>query len=491
MVLNTRLKGLLAVVVWAKFMTTASTTFAIDITEYMPHSAGNQWSYINTNNATMSSTMGSPVTLPGGVSAIPWTLIDSSQSGYTVTYNTIDANGFRKHQEYISSVYVSGYGNTTATSVYSPALSVVPANVTVGSTYTSTGVVTLTYTNVTTVTLNYSSSTQVVGFETVSNNAATQSWSALKLINSITLSGTINGQFTSISSAFTIWLVDGLGVVRLYRPNVSLQMETWKLTSTNVAVPTTTITTTTTTTKAPTTTTTTTVASTTSTSTTSTTTTTIPSTFTIDFVSGWNLVGNGVEASIEVADTFNDPTEVATVWKWLVAGSSEGSPHPSKWAFYNPNMDDSGQAYAASKGFELLTTINAGEGFWVNANTEFSVPLPSGQAVQSKSFETTVGSHALPSGWSLIAIGDYKDPAGFNYQLSVTPPTAGTIPLNVTTVWAWNAVLSKWYFWSPVMVNQGTLTNYIESKGFLDFATMPTSQAGVITPSMGVWVNKQ
>jgi hypothetical protein len=245
-----------------------------------------------------------------------------------------------------------------------------------------------------------------------------------------------------------------------------------------------------TTTVAPTTTTTTSSTTTTSTTATVTTTTTIPSTLAIDLVSGWNLVGNGVEAPIEVAETFNDTTEVKTVWKWVVGGS-KGNPHPSNWAFYNPNVDDSGQAYVESKGFELLTTINAGEGFWVNAKKAFSVPLPSGEAVQSDSFESSSGNHALPSGWSLIAIGDYKDTAGFNYQLSSSPPTAGTIPLNVTTLWAWNAALSKWYFWSPVMVNQGTLTNYMESKGFLDFASMPTSPAGVITPSMGIWVNKQ
>ncbi len=207
------------------------------------------------------------------------------------------------------------------------------------------------------------------------------------------------------------------------------------------------------------------------------------------FVSGWNLAGNGIEAPIEVADTFNDTTKVATVWKWVTSGSSADITYPT-WAFYAPYQSDSGQAYAASKGFALLTTINAGEGFWLNAKKPFSVPLPAGEAVQSNSFEASAGSHALPSGWNLIAIGDHQTPAGFNYQLSTTPPAAGMQPANVTTIWGWNATLSKWYFWSPSMVDDDTLASYIESKNYLDFATMPTSQTGgSMTPSMGFWVD--
>lgn len=209
---------------------------------------------------------------------------------------------------------------------------------------------------------------------------------------------------------------------------------------------------------------------------------------TYNFVSGWNLGGNGIETPIAVTETFNDTTKVATVWKWVTSGSSTDITYPT-WAFYAPYQSDSGQAYAASKGFELLTTINAGEGFWLNAKKPFSAPLPLGEAVQSNSFESSTGSHALPSGWSLIAIGDHQTPAGFNYQLSTTPPTAGMQPANVTTIWGWNATLSKWYFWSPSMVDDDTLASYIDSKNYLDFATMPTSQTGAMTPPMGFWVD--
>lgn len=217
---------------------TFSTAVTLETARYLPHTAGNQWSYINNSYATRNSNYGSPVTLPSGAVAIPLTSYDNAACVLScVTYNTFDANGWLRYQEYIGSVYISGYGYTSATSGFAPALSIAPANVTTGSTYTSTGAVTITYTNVTTVTLNYSSTTQIVGFETVSNNAGSQSWSALKVNFSVTMSGTVNGQFLTLSSASTYWLVEGLGVVKAYTPNASGAMETWKLTSTNVEIP--------------------------------------------------------------------------------------------------------------------------------------------------------------------------------------------------------------------------------------------------------------
>ena len=47
---------------------------------------------------------------------------------------------------------------------------------------------------------------------------------------------------------------------------------------------------------------------------------------------------------------------IISLWKW--AGDT--------WAVYLPGEDDGGVAYADSKGFDLLSTVNPGEGFWVN-----------------------------------------------------------------------------------------------------------------------------
>ena len=208
----------------------------------------------------------------------------------------------------------------------------------------------------------------------------------------------------------------------------------------------------------------------------------------IALLSGWNLAGNSIEAPITVATTFGDATKVNSVWKWI--------PSSSKWAFYTPTQTDGGAAYATSKGYAALTTINAGEGFWVNAAAAFSVQLPSGTAVQSSSFKPATtnpvaagGTHALPSGWSLIAVGDNTTPTQFDAAIATslsTPPTAGQVYTNLTTLWAWDATTQKWYFWAPALTNNGGLANFISSHNYLDF----TSSNKTLGPGVGFWLNK-
>ena len=193
---------------------------------------------------------------------------------------------------------------------------------------------------------------------------------------------------------------------------------------------------------------------------------------TISFVPGWTLAGNGSTGPITVASTsmFGDPNKVVTVWKWV---SSKGV-----WAFYTPGIADGGAAFAASKGYDALTTINGGEGFWVNAKTAFTATLPTGSAVTSASFQST-----LPAGWSLIAIGDSKAPRDFDIALSTTPPAPGVIPTNLTTLWAWDPTQSNWYFYAPALDANATLSSYVASKSYLSFGTK------VLDPTLGFWVN--
>ena len=254
---------------------------------------------------------------------------------------------------------------------------------------------------------------------------------------------------------------------------------TTSTTTTSTQAPATTTTSTSTTT-APTTTTTTQAPTTTTTSTTASTTTTVPATtttvagtttttlsgssVTLNFVAGWNLVGNSSTELLTVAPAFGDTTKVTTMWKWIA--------NSAKWAFYAPSLV--GQAlsdYAASKGYDVLTTINGGEGFWVNAKTAFTAQLPVGSPVASVSFQGMV------SGWNLVATGDNKTPSQFNVLI-------GTNPVNLTTLWAWDAMLSNWYFYAPSLEISGSLSNYIASKSYLDFGSK------ALSPAMGFWVNR-
>ena len=190
----------------------------------------------------------------------------------------------------------------------------------------------------------------------------------------------------------------------------------------------------------------------------------------LNFVRGWNLAGNSLSASIDVATAVGDASKVTTVWKWL--------PAKNNWAFYTPQQVDGGAAYASSKGYDFLTSIDAGDGFWVNTRVPFTAELPSGISVSSSSFKD------ISAGWNLIAIGDNRTPSQFNVALSYYP-RAGVIPTNLTTLWAWDTEHSNWYFYAPSLEAQGgtALSDYTTSKGYLDFGSRS------LDPTTGFWVN--
>ena len=179
---------------------------------------------------------------------------------------------------------------------------------------------------------------------------------------------------------------------------------------------------------------------------------------TLNLVPSWNLVGNGVNTPITVAETFADATKVSSVWKWL--------PETGKWAFYSPAMADGGATYTMGKGYDLLTTINEGEGFWVNANAAFAVSLP---AVTAACGGTGTALNLGPS-WNL---------AGNNVN---TPMDVGATfgdPGKVSSVWKWVPSAKKWAFYSPTMADGGKA--YAAGKSYDLLATINAGE--------GFWVN--
>lgn len=191
----------------------------------------------------------------------------------------------------------------------------------------------------------------------------------------------------------------------------------------------------------------------------------IAATISVNLVKGWNLIGNGNDAPLTVASTFGNAANVSTVWKWVAS--------KTRWAFYTPSLV--GQAltdYATGKGYDVLTTINGGEGFWVNTTTAFAAQLPAGTAIASASFQS------MAPGWNLIATGDSKTPSQFNALVGAVTP--------ITTLWSWDAAQTKWYFYSPALEAQGStvLADYIAAKGYLGFG------AKILEPSTGFWVNR-
>jgi hypothetical protein len=203
---------------------------------------------------------------------------------------------------------------------------------------------------------------------------------------------------------------------------------------------------------------------------------------TLNVPQGWNLLGNASDTPIDVGVAFSDSAQFVTLWKWLAS--------QSVWAFYSPALAAQGGAaladYAAAKGYQVLRTIAGGEGFWVNVKQAGSVSLPLGSPVSGASLRTLM----LP-GWNLVATADNATPAAFNLSLTdpLAPhPAADVVPINLTTLWAWDNPLSKWYFYSPQLEGQsGTaLFDYTVSKGYLDFA----AAGKTLGTGVGFWINK-
>ena len=189
-------------------------------------------------------------------------------------------------------------------------------------------------------------------------------------------------------------------------------------------------------------------------------------------VQGWNLLGNSLKQSISVAALFGDTAVVTSAWKWDAAST--------RWQFYAPSLAAGPlQTYAESKGYGVLSVINPGEGYWLNAK------LP-----------TVIGNQAGPSfnlsnpnltpGWNLVATGNDVSASAFNKSLSDVPPSPEVVPLNLTSLWAWDPLLSEWYFYAPILDASGGLAGYIADKGYLDF----TLHSKTLGKGTGFWVNK-
>jgi hypothetical protein len=193
-----------------------------------------------------------------------------------------------------------------------------------------------------------------------------------------------------------------------------------------------------------------------------------PVSYSLALPQGWSLLGNSLNQALSVASLYGDAASVTTVWKWDTALG---------WQFYTPSMDAATlQTYAAGKGYGVLTTINPGEGYWVNAKAQPTIAAQSGA-----SFVLT--SPNLAKGWNLAATGIDLTPSTFNANLK-----ASLFGTGVTTLWAWDNASSRWYFYAPSLEAQGgtALSDYIASKNYLDFA--PRSKT--LGNGTGFWVNR-
>ena len=400
--------------------TTTTTTLAapgqISMQNYFPFQPGYTWTYQDEKPGSVlppyTRAVGQTPVLINGISTFVW-----ADSNGVSRYMSNDADGIRRHANG-SPGYATGVGNITLTSTYTPPELYVPAAVTLGTTVTQTGTIAQTGSDGSSSSDSYS---QTISFGAESVTVPAGTFAAVRVSNLRVISG--------VASTNTFWVADGVGMVKLAFEDSTGAIETFSLSSFNF--------------------------------------TPAPGPATMTLLPGWNLAGNSSGGTLDVAAAFGSP-DILSVWKWSASGT--------KWAFYAPSLAAPALTdYANSKGYDVLAAINGGEGFWVNAKSQYAAQLPTGTPVASASFQS------LAPGWSLIAIGDGKTPRQFN---SAIGPNANPPAPDLTSLWAWDATKSSWYFYAPALDAQGTLGTHISNMGYLDFGTK------VLDPVSGFWVDR-
>src|SRR6185436_20116016 len=80
---------------------------------------------------------------------------------------------------------------------------------------------------------------------------------------------------------------------------------------------------------------------------------------------------------------------------------------------------------------------------------------------------------ALAPRFNLIATADEITPSEFNIRVTQPAPAQGVVPIgNFASLWAWNAALSRWFFYAPSLEASGGLPavkGYTVSHNYLHF----------------------
>jgi hypothetical protein len=92
----------------------------------------------------------------------------------------------------------------------------------------------------------------------------------------------------------------------------------------------------------------------------------------MQIANGWSLVGYTGGTTVKVETIFgtvaannipNVTSNITSVWKWVNGG----------WQFWTPAMTSTELAsYATSKGYQVLTDLQPGDGYWINAKSSIT-----------------------------------------------------------------------------------------------------------------------
>lgn len=203
----------------------------INVSEYFPLEPGLQWSYLENrlNTVTISVLAG-----PEYVNGVPTKVLQQmgGEASGGKMYFTNDVYGIREHKEYMPNSYIEGLGNITVT--LSPPVKYAAQMENIGDMTTSSGSAQMNLSGYGTFYLNYSSTTRVVGFESIA--VPLGNFTTIKIQTSLTISGTIYGQYLTETSTTTYWLAKDIGIIKS-RNVAGGYTNTDELTSTNISPP--------------------------------------------------------------------------------------------------------------------------------------------------------------------------------------------------------------------------------------------------------------
>ena len=186
----------------------------------------------------------------------------------------------------------------------------------------------------------------------------------------------------------------------------------------------------------------------------------------LNLVTGWNLTGSGVNAPADVARIFGDTAKVESVWRWGAV--------TQRWAVYLPGLSPLElAAFAAGRAYDVLGTLEAGDGFWVKAKQPLTAAMPRAEAIRAVQL-----AGRLRKGWNLLALGATDTPQ----QVQAAAGQA----VSMESLWAWDALRNTWFFYAPSLdvLGGSALTDYISTQGFRDF----TGSAQTLGGGVGFWV---
>jgi len=160
----------------------------------------------------------------------------------------------------------------------------------------------------------------------------------------------------------------------------------------------------------------------------------------------WNLLSSLIQ--LDVAQSL-DNAIYESIWKWM----------GNNWAVYLPGKEDKGKSYAEQKGFNLLSQIGPGDGFWIKSKEAGKLTITGGYGPTKIQVKT---------GWNLLGL---KKP--FSY------PVGDLIADNaskVESLWKWEG--NAWAVYLPNEKDYGE--SYASQKKFGFVKT--------ISPGEGFWV---